>query len=56
MLEISGKYIWEVNFTLYSDGEFKINFSYEKPDDYEENNFMTGDEFNASLKNLFGTG
>lgn len=52
IFEISGSYIWGARFTLHSDGRFEIDYSYDKPEGYDENDMMTGEEVNASLNDV----
>ena len=34
LLETTGERIWGMNFSLAKDGKMKINYSYDKPDNY----------------------
>lgn len=53
MLERTGHRIWGLLFTLYPNGKFKIEYDYNKPDDYEESDgIISGDEINQSLNKL----
>jgi hypothetical protein len=36
LLATTGNRIWGLTFTLYPDGKFKIEYDYNKPEDYEE--------------------
>ena len=36
LLSTTGDRIWGLTFTLFPDGKFKIEYDYNKPDDYEE--------------------
>jgi hypothetical protein len=51
----TGQRIWGLTFTLFPDGQFKIEYDYNKPEGYEETDeAITGDEINASLAQLTG--
>ena len=53
LLRTTGQRIWGLTFNLYPDGKFKIEYDYNKPEEYEETNeVITGDEINASLAQL----
>lgn len=53
ILDLTGDRIWGLTFTLYPNGKFKIEYDYEKPEDYEvSDDLVTGDEINESLNNL----
>ncbi|MBT9160804.1 MAG: hypothetical protein DDT26_02100 [Dehalococcoidia bacterium] len=57
ILRTTGQRIWGLTFTLYPDGQFKIEYDYNKPEGYEESDeVITGDEINASLANLTNQG
>lgn len=50
LLETTGNRIWGVDFTLFPDGKFNVEYNYNKPDDYEESDeTITGEEINQSL-------
>ncbi|MET3443165.1 hypothetical protein ABIC94_003954 [Variovorax paradoxus] len=36
LLRTTGQRIWGLTFTLFPDGKFKLEYDYNKPDDYEE--------------------
>lgn len=36
LLKKTNQRIWGLNFILYSEGKFKLDFEYDKPDGYEE--------------------
>lgn len=36
LLATTGDRIWGLTFTLFPDGKFKIDYDYNKPEDYEE--------------------
>ena len=45
-----GDRIWGLTFTLYPDGKFEIEYSYDKPEDYEETDeVITGEEINQTF-------
>lgn len=53
LLRTTGQRIWGLTFTLFPDGQFKIEYDYKKPEGYEESDeVITGDEINASLAGL----
>ncbi|WFF39430.1 antitoxin YezG family protein [Moraxella nasibovis] len=53
MLHSTGHRIWGLLFTLYPDGNFEIEYDYNKPEDYEESDdIILGDEINQSLDKL----
>jgi len=53
LLETTGDRIWGVDFTLFPDGKFNIEYNYNKPDDYEESDeTITGEEINQSLSEV----
>jgi hypothetical protein len=53
LLRTTGQRIWGLTFTLFPDGQFKIEYDYNKPEGYEESDeVITGDEINASLAGL----
>jgi hypothetical protein len=53
LLRTTGQRIWGLSFTLFPDGQFKIEYDYNKPEGYEESDeIITGDEINASLAKL----
>lgn len=53
LLETTGNRIWGVDFTLFPDGKFNIEYNYNKPDDYEESDdIITGEEINQSLSDV----
>ena len=53
ILQISENRIWELTFTLHSDGKINVEYGYKKPVGYEDSDgVMTGDEANASLNSL----
>lgn len=53
LLATTGDRIWGLNFTLYPDGKFNIEYDYNKPADYEETDeVISGDEINESLSNI----
>ena len=55
LLRTTGQRIWGLTFTLFPDGQFKIEYDYNKPEGYEESDeVITGDEINASLAKLTG--
>lgn len=55
LLRTTGQRIWGLTFTLFPDGQFKIEYDYNKPEGYEESDeVITGDEINASLAQLTG--
>ena len=55
LLRTTGQRIWGLTFTLFPDGQFKIEYDYNKPEGYEESDeVITGDEINASLTKLTG--
>jgi hypothetical protein len=55
LLQTTGQRIWGLTFTLFPDGQFKIEYDYNKPEGYEESDeVITGDEINASLAKLTG--
>jgi hypothetical protein len=55
LLRTTGQRIWGLTFTLFPDGQFKIEYDYNKPEGYEESDeVITGDEINASLARLNG--
>jgi hypothetical protein len=55
LLRTTGQRIWGLTFTLFPDGQFKIEYDYNKPEGYEETDeVITGDEINASLAKLTG--
>ncbi len=50
LLATTGNRIWGVDFTLFPDGKFNIEYNYDKPDDYEESDeTITGEEINQYL-------
>ena len=55
LLRTTGQRIWGLTFTLFPDGQFKIEYDYNKPEGCEESDeVITGDEINASLAGLTG--
>ena len=55
LLRTTGQRIWGLTFTLFPDGQFKIEYDYNKPEGYEESDeVITGDEINDSLAGLTG--
>lgn len=53
LLATTGERIWGLTFTLHSDGKFKIEYDYNKPEDYEETDeTISGDEINQRLRSL----
>jgi hypothetical protein len=53
LLRTTGQRIWGLSFTLFPDGQFKIEYDYNKPEGYEESDeVITSDEINASLAKL----
>ena len=38
LLKTTGRRIWGLSFTLFPDGKFRIEYDYDKPEDYEETN------------------
>lgn len=53
LLETTGNRIWGVDFTLFPDGKFNVEYNYNKPDDYEESDeTITGEEINQSLSEV----
>jgi hypothetical protein len=53
LIRTTGQRIWGLTFTLFPDGQFKIEYDYNKPEGYEESDeIITGDEINASLAKL----
>ncbi|WP_413459746.1 hypothetical protein [Herbaspirillum huttiense] len=52
-LRRTGERIWGLNFTLFPDGKFDVEFDYSKPTDYEESDeSISGIEINQSLQEL----
>jgi hypothetical protein len=44
LLRTTGQRIWGLSFTLFPDGQFKIEYDYNKPEGYEESDeIITGD-------------
>lgn len=57
LLRTSGQRIWELTFTLYPDGKFKLDYDYDKPEDYEETDeTISGDEAISSLQSILSHG
>ncbi|MEG2817687.1 MAG: hypothetical protein RR855_12290 [Comamonas sp.] len=55
ILRTTGKRIWGLEFILYPDGKFKIEYNYDKPEGYEETDeTISGDEINSLLSEMSG--
>ena len=53
LLATTGARIWGLTFTLHPEGKFKIEYDYNKPEDYEETDeTISGDEINQRLRSL----
>ena len=56
-LRTTGQRIWGLTFMLYPTGKFKIEYDYDKPEDYEESDeLISGENINQSLGDLSKTG
>ncbi|WP_157174251.1 hypothetical protein [Herbaspirillum sp. GW103] len=53
LLEMTGQRIWGMEFTLFPNGTFDIEYDYSKPIGYEESDeLISGEEINQSLQKL----
>lgn len=53
LLRATGQRIWGLTFTLYPSGQFKIEYSYNRLEGYEETDeLISGEEINQSLDQL----
>lgn len=49
LLKSTGQRIWGLNFTLFPDGNFKIEYDYDKPEGYEETDETIYVDFNTDI-------
>lgn len=55
LLATTGDRIWGVDFTLFPDGKFNVEYDYKKPEDYEESDdVIDGEEINQSMNFIQG--
>ena len=57
IIKTTGDRIWGVNFSLYPDGKFNVEYDYNKPNGLDESaETISGDEINMSLNRISSKG